>query len=592
MVDGFDEISPSYKETVIEMLQVLKQTSLQQLWVTTRPHLKEELEDRLQQLSYTLQPFSEVEQVEFLKQFWLQTLNPEARNQHRFQIYATALIRKLAQSISDKNKEFTGIPSQTRILAEAFKGEFNSFYVSEKSEPLLAHKLDLPGLYRRCIERKYDIYYTEKSKTPGGKTNGEELREGDLKYLQVEHQRLALEELFNEDQVTFLETDDDSALSAEELARIGIVQRTLEGKPQFIHRTFAEYFVAEFLIKQLTKKTKQHEQVKELLLNVVLLKEDCQVIRAFLDGLLGNTKPPKEALREYGEKIDDNWHKREVPSPLIVDTTALHEAAKEDNVNILGFVLDSLKSGEYISAATKSLLAKDHQGNTAWHKAAERNSVQALKAIWEWAEEVKSALKYSLLTFRNKDSKTASQLAAEVWRTTEVKKQELKSPDMIKKKMLLSRNMYGINAWHLAANAGSVEILGKMWDWAKIIHLEPQEMRDELFSKDNYQQTAWHKAAELGHVEVLDKLWDLAKELQLKPEELRNELLLSKDKSKKTAWQKAAERGQVEILEKLWNWATKLHLNPEEIRNEIFCRRTSMETQPGTRQQTEAKLKY
>jgi hypothetical protein len=63
MVDGFDEISPSYKETVIDMLQVMKRTSLEQLWVTTQPHLTEELEDNLQQLSYTLQPFSKIEQV-------------------------------------------------------------------------------------------------------------------------------------------------------------------------------------------------------------------------------------------------------------------------------------------------------------------------------------------------------------------------------------------------------------------------------------------------------------------------------------------------------------------------------------------------
>jgi len=34
------------------------------------------------------------------------------------------------------------------------------------------------------------------------------------------------------------------------------------------------------------------------------------------------------------------------------------------------------------------LLAEDHQGQTAWHKAAENGSVQAMKKIWEWAEEV------------------------------------------------------------------------------------------------------------------------------------------------------------------------------------------------------------
>jgi len=104
MVDGFDEISPIYKETVIDMLQVLKQISLEQLWVTTRPHLREELEDNLQQLSYTLQPFSDVEQVEFLRKFWLQNSNIENMDENRLQIYAKELINNLARSISDKDR--------------------------------------------------------------------------------------------------------------------------------------------------------------------------------------------------------------------------------------------------------------------------------------------------------------------------------------------------------------------------------------------------------------------------------------------------------------------------------------------------------
>jgi c-di-AMP phosphodiesterase-like protein len=66
MLDGFDEISPFYKDTVIDLLQALRKTAVEQLWVTTRPHLREYLEDKLQQLSYTLEPFSKENQVEFL----------------------------------------------------------------------------------------------------------------------------------------------------------------------------------------------------------------------------------------------------------------------------------------------------------------------------------------------------------------------------------------------------------------------------------------------------------------------------------------------------------------------------------------------
>jgi hypothetical protein len=67
MLDGFDEISPSYKDTVIDILQDLRQTAVQQLLVTTRPRVRDELEDKLQQLSYTLEPFSEENHVDFSK---------------------------------------------------------------------------------------------------------------------------------------------------------------------------------------------------------------------------------------------------------------------------------------------------------------------------------------------------------------------------------------------------------------------------------------------------------------------------------------------------------------------------------------------
>ena len=59
MLDGFHEITSFNKETVFDLLQALRQTAVEQLWVTTQPHLKEELEDQLQQLCYTIEPSSE-----------------------------------------------------------------------------------------------------------------------------------------------------------------------------------------------------------------------------------------------------------------------------------------------------------------------------------------------------------------------------------------------------------------------------------------------------------------------------------------------------------------------------------------------------
>ena len=67
MLESFEEISPFYKDTVIDLLQAVRQTAVEQLWVTTRPHLREELEDKLQQLSYILQIFTEKKTIRTIK---------------------------------------------------------------------------------------------------------------------------------------------------------------------------------------------------------------------------------------------------------------------------------------------------------------------------------------------------------------------------------------------------------------------------------------------------------------------------------------------------------------------------------------------
>ena len=168
-MDGFDEVCPFYKQTVIGLLQALRQTAVEQLWVTTRPHLRAELEDKLQQLSYTLEPFSEKDQVEYLIKFWgLKDWFAESEEKEenmekkKLEIYAKHLMKGFAQSIRDKDKQFTGIPLQTRMLAEAFNKEVKTFCQSATSMPELPFQLDLRELYDRFIERKYDIFLEEK----------------------------------------------------------------------------------------------------------------------------------------------------------------------------------------------------------------------------------------------------------------------------------------------------------------------------------------------------------------------------------------------------------------------------------------------
>jgi ankyrin repeat protein len=73
--------------------------------------------------------------------------------------------------------------------------------------------------------------------------------------------------------------------------------------------------------------------------------------------------------------------------------------------------------------------------------------------------------------------------------------------------------------------------------------------------KDNSNRTTLQIAAIKGHIEVLEKMWEWAKDMQLNPDEIRNEVLLSKYYLNHTPWHTAAEGGKVEALGKLWDWA-------------------------------------
>ena len=70
-------------------------------------------------------------------------------------------------------------------------------------------------------------------------------------------------------------------LAADAISRIGIVQY-VDDKPHFIHHTFAEYYVAEFLVKHLTKEKRFLKDILNISFKL-LLGADYAVIRCFMN---------------------------------------------------------------------------------------------------------------------------------------------------------------------------------------------------------------------------------------------------------------------------------------------------------------------
>ena len=612
MMDGFDEICPFYKETVIDLLQNLRQTAVEQVWVTTRPHQRQELEDKLQQLSYTLEPLSEENQVEFLTKFWsLKDWFTEADNEAKeegktkLQIYAKELIKKLFQSISDKDKQFTGIPLQCRMLAEAFEKNIKLFLQSAKSMPDLTFELDLLGLYNRFIEMKYDIYVKEKGRISATNMTTIEAGKQLVKNISQDHQIMALKTFFTEEQLTHLQINIQCTSADEDLTRIGIVQIRNEGKVQFIHRTFAEFYVADFFVNHLTKGSNISKQIQDILLQKIFRDTEYRLIRVFIDGLLSRSEPTRAVLKQYGNRLHDLREDGKL---------TLYISAHEGHARITGFLLDSLEKSGHTGTLIKLLLphdddtstirqfavhgghtelfqklwkgakekwtkeklndilllALDNHGQTAWHVAARWDKVEVLDELWEWTKEAKSTdilIKNMLLAKDDKENTVLhhashsgnEQILERIrkWATEQLKTVKLN-------KLLLAQDNQRKTAWHVAVQWGKIKVLDKLWQWAKEV-LNTDELNNKLLlAKDDEGHTVLHHASHSGNEQILERIRKWAKE-QLNPEEL-NKLLSAQDNLKETSWHVAAQRGNVEILDKLCEWAKEV-INTDKLNN-------------------------
>jgi ankyrin repeat protein len=113
----------------------------------------------------------------------------------------------------------------------------------------LPEKFNLLDLFRKFTENKFNIYFSEKNEMDSSKPGVKTVEKA---YLEI-HMNSALISLFSLNEVHRLLGDRKHNLEqVEEFLRsgtaqqIGIIRDITDGKPQFIHRCFAEYFAAKW----------------------------------------------------------------------------------------------------------------------------------------------------------------------------------------------------------------------------------------------------------------------------------------------------------------------------------------------------------
>ena len=164
----------------------------------------------------------------------------------------------------------------------------NDFLDYCNTNPINFSKIIMVDWCQQFIAKQYDIYISQ---------NAAKILDVDkpykdilLKHFNEVHGSLALELLFGKDAKQF--SAYSGGITKDNLKAIGIIHE-IEGKTNFVHRTFAEYFAAEILLNKLTKE-EGHPEFKVakdfILLNI--FKARNFAILNFLEQLIKKANEP------------------------------------------------------------------------------------------------------------------------------------------------------------------------------------------------------------------------------------------------------------------------------------------------------------
>jgi hypothetical protein len=367
MFEGLDEVNDC-KEKVIHLIDALDKDEnykLKKILITTRNHLKQDLEDHFKTFSFNLNNFNYEDQIEFLYKYWLSSNKNHQESVDKLMQSAVDLINKIKYLHSENLNRLIGIPLQTKMLADIFIDKEKDFSKIEIS--------NIADLYKEFIEKKIKIKYEERSKSAKIEELPEEVKQFLFDYCYSIHIKLSSKLLF----------EDNNAMSYDVLNKEEKIQEILEygvivgfeqnKTPIFLHQSFAEFFLA----KSSLNKIEQNKGDPEL--QQILRDQNHFLIRKFLNDLMQkNSKNEKQTTRrekeDFKTEIENccrenlisllEYFISENEENLKTENKFLILAAKNGNKDIVEYLIEKgvdinqqVKSVNNLSSIVKNLLS-------------------------------------------------------------------------------------------------------------------------------------------------------------------------------------------------------------------------------------------
>jgi len=328
--DGFDEIAPDCAEFVSKLVQNFKSNDGNQLWIATRDYFEVDLKKKLKlDVAYGLVEMTENEGIEMITRSWVlmdfvanknvpkswvgfDEVIKSSTEYKNYQLKALELVKKVTVS---KNHSF-GLPLLFKLVA----GLKYEKYVDSLTKSEIFTKF-IKSLYKRWSDDKGQIM----------KDASVDSQEYGMPFWKF-HQYHAILSLFPELAAILFPDYDGSEWKNEEIIACGILI-IKNGKIYFIHETFREYFVADFIWKSISKKI--DEKVLELFVEILTV-EKFGVIRMFLNDMIDNVS----ILTEIQPKVQKYIAK-------FYKMTSFVDLFISNLKNLVDLVFGVLKTGDY-----------------------------------------------------------------------------------------------------------------------------------------------------------------------------------------------------------------------------------------------------
>lgn len=334
-LDGIDELIAENQQKIFQLIRFLKdKSSVDQIWVTTRPHLQQKLEDSFNESSFTLKELTVDEQVTMLVQHW--SHDNAQKNEAKLISFAQKSIKTLNLIIGQRWLGFLGLPMQTFLFGFILRDEIKN---EEMEIPMI---LSLDTLYTKFIEKKFQVFFRGKRYQD---------KDGSQRKLNQLYQHLALKNkwlILREVQKMPLPSEEEKNT----LLEIGLIYE--KGNDiYFIHQTFQEYFSAEYAVN--LAKSERNKNVKDCNFFISHFKAGIFAEETKFDLLMFDLKAAVDSplhmaiLNQENEKIQ-NFSQEEIEHVDCLGRSILHYAIRFAQYHTLEILMKKIIQGNQVES--------------------------------------------------------------------------------------------------------------------------------------------------------------------------------------------------------------------------------------------------